>query len=108
MQLPRRFFMSLLSHPPERWITVKLRNRIVKPRLDDELTAIDGSVQLVARRHSWWSSGVDVTHPLPVRSRRHARPTDCGLRKPRYFSSRNWTYVVEWTPNLIHPLVYAP
>ena len=33
--------MSLLSHLPERWIAVIARHRIVKPRLDDELAALE-------------------------------------------------------------------
>ncbi len=36
-----RFFKSRLSHLPERWITVIVRHRIVKPRLDDELAAVE-------------------------------------------------------------------
>ena len=38
---PRRLFVSLLSHLPERWIAVIARHRIVKPRLDDELAALE-------------------------------------------------------------------
>ena len=34
-------FMSRVSHLPERWIAVIVRHRIVKQRLDDELTAVD-------------------------------------------------------------------
>ena len=33
--------MSRVSHLPERWIAVIVRHRIVKQRLDDELTAVD-------------------------------------------------------------------
>ena len=36
-------FMSRVSHLPERWIAVIVRHRIVKPRLDDELAALDDS-----------------------------------------------------------------
>ena len=41
MRHPRRLFMSRLSHLPERWIAVIVWHRIVKPRLDDELTALE-------------------------------------------------------------------
>ena len=34
-------FMSRVSHLPERWIAVIVRHRIVKPRLDDELAALE-------------------------------------------------------------------
>ena len=33
--------MSRLSHLPERWIAVIVRHRIVEPRLDDELAAVE-------------------------------------------------------------------
>ena len=41
MRHPRRLSMSRLSHLPERWIAVIVWHRIVKPRLDDELAALD-------------------------------------------------------------------
>ena len=43
-------FVSRLSHLPERWIAVIVRHRIVKPRLDDELAALD-DLRVVDQRH---------------------------------------------------------
>ncbi len=43
MRQPRRLSLSRLSHLPERWITVIVRHRILKQRLDDELAALDDS-----------------------------------------------------------------
>ena len=56
--------MSRLSHLPERWIAFIVRHRIVKPRLDDELAALDC---FRCRRSSAWRDAnamlANLTHP---------------------------------------------
>ena len=66
-------FMSRVSHLPERWIAVIVRHWIVKPRLDDELAALDDSRRrhrhrFPYRRSRAWRDAnsmiANFTHPL--------------------------------------------
>ena len=58
-------FVSRLSHLPERWITVIVRHRILKPRLDDKLAALDDSHR--RRPRAWRDANAviaNLIHPL--------------------------------------------
>ena len=77
-------FMSRLSHLPERWIAFIVRHRIVKQRLDDELTALDDSRhrhRFLHRRPRAWRDAnaviANLIHPLVY------APTEPTCRKMR-------------------------
>ena len=70
MRHPRRLSLSRLSHLPERWIAVIVRHRIVKPRLDDELAALEDARhrhRFPRRRSSAWRDAnamiANLIHP---------------------------------------------
>ena len=70
MRHPRRLSLSRLSHLPERWIAVIVRHRIVKPRLDDELAALEDARhrhQFLHRRPRAWRDAnamiANLIHP---------------------------------------------
>ena len=87
-------FMSRLSHLPERWIAVIVWHRIVKPRLDDKLAALEDArhrYRCRPRRPRAWR---DANAIIPNLTHPHANMPQDELDNLRVVDQRHGAHLV--------------